>query len=80
MNLTSSNRVEKRTGQYIIGDSLTIADIAVCSVLGFMGVRFPDHEWKTKFPKLREFWKQLETRESFASTQPKAQTYKDKIV
>lgn len=78
-----NNRVENRPRgqQYIIGETLTIADIAVCSVLGFMGVRFPEHEWKQKYPQLREFWEHLETtRDSFASTQPKAQTYKDRIV
>jgi glutathione S-transferase len=40
-----STWVEKSKGDYLVQDRLTYADIAVCSVLGFMNVRWPQHNW-----------------------------------
>jgi glutathione S-transferase len=59
---------------------LTLADIAAGSVLGYMSVRWPDHEWKTKHPQLKEYWEGLDARESFANTRPSPQNIQDQIV
>jgi len=37
--------VEQGKGGYLVQTRLTYADIAVCSVLGFMNVRWPHHSW-----------------------------------
>ncbi|KJX99135.1 glutathione S-transferase like protein [Zymoseptoria brevis] len=72
--------LDQGNGQYLIGDSLTLADIAAGSVLGYMSVRWPDHAWKTKHPKLKEYWEGLDARESFANTRPSPQNIQDQIV
>jgi glutathione S-transferase len=37
--------VEQSKNGYLVQSRLTYADIAVCSVLGFMNVRWPQHSW-----------------------------------
>lgn len=70
---------QSKTG-FIIGDSLTLADIAACSVLGYMAVRWTDHPWRTTYPQLGAYWQKLEARESFANTRPSPQVMKDAVV
>lgn len=53
------------TKNFIIGDSLTLADIAAGSVLGYMAVRWSDHPWITQYPGLKRYWEGLDARESF---------------
>ena len=65
---------------FLIGDKLTLADIAAVSLLGWLNIRIPDHQWETTYPQLKSYWEHLEKRESFATTQPKPQTMKDQIV
>ncbi|KAM3418237.1 hypothetical protein BST61_g4238 [Cercospora zeina] len=78
---SSSSSSSSPPSQYISSNKLSIADLATCAVLGFMSVRFPDHEWKTKYPDLRKYWEAHEEgRESFQKTVPVAQTYKDQVV
>ncbi|KAK5173809.1 uncharacterized protein LTR77_002490 [Saxophila tyrrhenica] len=67
-------------GGFLIGERLTLADIAVGSALGWLSLRWPDHEWKTKHPKLNEYYERLEQRPTFDSTRPSAQTITDKVV
>lgn len=71
---------QSSSGKFIIGDSLTLADVAAGSVLGYMAVRWPDHPWMTKHPQLKKYWESLDARESFASTRPSPQNIKDQIV
>ncbi|KAM3420734.1 hypothetical protein BST61_g3983 [Cercospora zeina] len=57
-------------GEYLLGDVLTIADIAlVCTVghIEFAGVR---KGWKESYPDLVKFWEGLDKRENFESTRP----------
>lgn len=75
-----STWVSNRKGQFLIGDSLTLADLAAGSVLGYLAVRWPDYDWQTTYPQLKDYWQMLEKRESFANTVPSPQTMKDKIV
>lgn len=70
---------QSKTG-YIIGDSLTLADIAAMAVLGYMAVRWTDHPWMTDYPQLKAYWQKLDARESFANTRPSPQTMKDAVV
>lgn len=57
--------------EYLLGNMLTIADIAVgCTVaqVNFARIR-PD--WQEQYPELKSYWARLEERESFKSTTPK---------
>lgn len=72
--------VEQGKGEFIIGDSLTLADVAVCSLLGFMLVRFPDHKWQSDYPKLKQYQAMLDERPTFANTRPKPQVFRDAVV
>ena len=67
-------------GHWLIGDKLTLADLAAGSVLGYMAVRWTDHPWRQEYPALERYWQGLDARESFANTRPSPQTMKDKIV
>jgi glutathione S-transferase len=75
-----SQWVENRKGEYLVGNALSVADLAVCSLLGYMLVRFPDHDWQEKYPALKDFRAGLDERESFATTRPTLHTYKDQVV
>ena len=68
------------TRHYLIGDSLTLADVAAGSVLGYMAVRWPDHPWRTGYPNLEKYWLALDARDSFANTRPSPQVIGDKIM
>lgn len=69
-----------KPSRFLVGDKLTIADIAAGSVLGYLSVRFPAHTWKERHPELLGYWQELERRESFKTTTPSPQTMKDQIV
>lgn len=66
--------------EYILEDKLTIGDIAIVTVLGFLSVRFKEVDWRKEFPKMAKYAEHLEERQSFKDTKPYPQTIKDKIV
>ena len=72
--------VEEGDGKYMIGNRLTLADVAAGSVLGYMAVRWPSHPWMEQYPSLEQYWQHLDARESFETTRPSPQTITDKIV
>lgn len=66
---------------YILCNTLTLADIAAVSLLGFMDCRWQHYDWKTQYPKLLEYWRYHEdSRESFRNTKPKPQVFSDPVV
>lgn len=65
---------------YCVGDTLTLADIAVGSMLGWLRVRMPETDWRKKHPNLAHLQDRLEERPSFRETMPYAQTIRDKVV
>lgn len=67
-------------GAFCVGDTLTLADIAVGSMLGWMRVRMPEYDWRTKYPNLARLQDRLEKRQSFMDTVPYAQVIADKVV
>ena len=65
--------VKKSNGKFLIGNELTIADIAAGSMVGMMDMvetSFKLIEWKEKYPQLRAYWEELEERKSFKETKP----------
>lgn len=66
--------------RYIVGGSLSHGDIAAGSLLGFLDVRATSVPWKNEHPALKSYFDGLSQRESFKTTEPYAQTFKDKIV
>lgn len=72
--------VEAAGGKYLVGNEFTLADVAAGSVLGYLAVRWPDHNWRQQYPLLEKYWQGLEARPSFANTKPSPQKITDKIV
>lgn len=64
---------------YCVGDRLTYADIALASLLRYAAVRWPDNDWRTRYPNLAAFSDRLEQRPSFAATVPYAQVIRDRV-
>ena len=56
---------------YFHGETLSVADIAVASALGYVGLRFSDDfSWTLEYPTLAEFYSRVMKRPSFNSTVP----------
>lgn len=61
----------KGGNEYLFGDVLTIADIAVACAVGFVAFNGALGEgWEEKYPKTAAWWRKLDERESFRSTRP----------
>ncbi len=68
---------------FLIGNELTIADIAAGAMLGMMDMverEFGLIKWKEEYPELVEWWGRLEERESFRETRPVMFDLKEKVV
>ena len=66
--------------RFAIGHSFGLADIAIGSMLGYLGVRFPEKSWRAEWPALATYADLLFARPSFAGTMPVAQVIRDKVV
>jgi glutathione S-transferase len=73
-----ANLVGERT--FAVGREFGLGDIAVGTALGYLGVRFPEFDWRSQFPNLAIFSARTERRPSFASTIPVPQKISDKVV
>lgn len=61
------------SSKFLVGDELTIADIAAGAMLGMMDMvesQFGLIKWKDDYPDLVKYWEGLEERESFRATRP----------
>jgi glutathione S-transferase len=66
---------------YLINNTFSIADIAACSALGYLAVRWPEIPWQKDHPQLKAYWEAIEaTRESFGETRPEVHVINDRIV
>ncbi|KAL1606468.1 hypothetical protein SLS60_003872 [Paraconiothyrium brasiliense] len=71
---------KKADKQYLVGDDLTIADIAaVCGVghIDFAGAR---EGWKGSYPTLAEWWGAMNEREGFKESKPVMFDLKESVV
>ena len=57
---------------WCVGDSMTLADIAVGCHVGFINLRQPKYLPQERYPRLAALWKRLEERESFRKSAPPA--------
>jgi len=55
---------------WCVGESMTLADVAIGCHLGFINLRVPEVCPKEKYPALTRLWSTLETRDSFVKTAP----------
>ncbi len=58
---------------WLVGDGLTLADVAAGCTLGYIDIRLPDDGWRQRHPNLASYSDRLEARPAFAETQPKPQ-------
>ena len=72
----------RRIGEkpFAVGDRFGLGDIAAGTVLGYLDVRFPEFDWRSRHPNLAHYADRLAERPSFRSTVPYAQTIRDPVV
>jgi len=58
-----------RQREFLVGDHLTMADIAVAVALDYVDLRYA-HDWRTQFPELAFWLASISSRPSFQETQP----------
>ena len=61
------------------GDTLTLADIAVGTLLRYLTVRWPTKPWRVQYPGLAVYSDRLELRPSFMATVPVPQVIRDRV-
>ena len=59
-----------KDSRYLLGDQLTLGDIATACALGYLDFRFPDIDWRSEHPRLLAYAEQLFARPSFVKTRP----------
>jgi glutathione S-transferase len=62
-----------------VADTLTYADLAVVSLLGWLRVRMPEYGWEGSYPNLVAYADRLEQRPSFRATVPSPQVIRDRV-
>jgi glutathione S-transferase len=65
---------------FVVGDRLSLGDIAFGSVLGYLSVRFPEFDWRGRHPGLGRYYDDLSRRPSFRDTVPYPQVIGDRVV
>ena len=55
---------------WLVGDSMTLADLAISCHIGFLAVRTPHLSPQDKYQNLARLWKTMEGRESMKKTVP----------
>ncbi len=64
---------ERGPGEWFVANRFGLADIAAGCALGYLDVRLPRFDWRSRHPRLAAFSARLEARPAFASTRPEAQ-------
>jgi glutathione S-transferase len=73
-----ARRVGRR--EFAVGDRFGLADIAAATVVGYLGVRWTEYDWRSQHPDLAAYSDRLEQRPSLAATRPVPQKISDKVV
>ena len=74
--------IARRLGvqDYLVRDRFGLADISAGSLLGWMGVRFPEVDWRTEHPNLGTHMDRLMQRPSFRDSVPYPQQITSAVV
>lgn len=56
-------------GEFLVGDVLTVADIAMAAALGYVDLRYA-HDWRSAHPRLARWFEAFGRRPSFLETAP----------
>ena len=60
-------------------EKFSMADIATGTLLRYITVRWPENDWRVKYPNLAVYSDRLEERPSFANTRPVPQVIRDRV-
>ncbi|MFN0038654.1 MAG: glutathione S-transferase family protein [Burkholderiales bacterium] len=55
---------------WMVGDAMTLADLAICCHIGFLSVRMPHLFPQERYPNLTRLWRTMEARDSMKKTVP----------
>ena len=55
---------------FCAGNQYTLADVAVCCTLGWVGLRFPEIDWRGDYANLAKLFDKVSERPSFKDTVP----------
>lgn len=73
-----------RGDEFLVGNKLSLADIAVGTLCGFMSLTADLHDqfnpWRSQYPALVEYFERLDERDAFKDTRPFMFDLKDKVV
>jgi glutathione S-transferase len=61
------------SGEWFTASGFGLADIAAGCALGYLDLRFPELDWRTRHAALAPYFARLDARPSFAATRPEAQ-------
>ena len=75
-----SEYVKAAKGGWLVGNTYSIADIAVGCSLEWVDFFSLCKDWKKQYPELAKWWGELSKRESFRQTVPVMFDMKDKVV
>lgn len=59
------------SNQWCHGNAFSLADIAIGTAVGYIGFRFPEFDWRKRYPNLNDLHERLMERPAFADTVPK---------
>ena len=65
--------------EHAVGETFGLGDIAACTVMSYLTVRWPDYAWRDTYPALAAYCDRLETRASFRDTRPTPQRITEKV-
>jgi|TARA_B110000305_G_scaffold58268_2_gene64528 glutathione S-transferase len=66
--------------EWCVGDSFSLGDVAVGTMVRYFDVRYPELQCRTLYPNLADLSERLEQRPSFKASVPYAQTISDKVL
>jgi glutathione S-transferase len=55
---------------FCVGESMTLADIALGCVMAYLNLRYPELDFDKKYPKLAKHYARMMQRPSFQETAP----------
>ena len=74
MRLRDQLAEELGANEWFVPEEFGLADVAVGCMLGYLDLRLPEVDWRSRHANLVSFADRIFARESFAATLPRAQT------